>query len=135
MTDTSAVPATLLLVEDDDQVRTFISTLLARDNLRILEARTGAEGLRVAQRAGELVDVLLTDMLLPELSGYDLALQLKDIFPELQVIMMTGYVEGEIVQRGVLELNAAFLDKPFQPSELRRLVAAAVTRSAAANKT
>ncbi|MBC8166316.1 MAG: response regulator [Bryobacteraceae bacterium] len=135
MTDTSAVPATLLLVEDDDQVRTFISTLLARDNLRILEARTGAEGLRVAQGAGELVDVLLTDMLLPELSGYDLALQLKDIFPELQVIMMTGYVEGEIVQRGVLELNAAFLDKPFQPSELRRLVAAAVTRSAAANKT
>jgi CheY-like chemotaxis protein len=112
----------ILLVEDDDQVRRFIQTLLNGDGYRILQASTGAEGLRVGQGAGRTLDLLLSDMLLPELSGFDLAMKLREDHPALKVILMTGYVEGEIVQRSVSELGAKFLDKPFQPAALRKLV-------------
>lgn len=115
--------AVLLLVEDEDQIRSLIRSVLAGEDVTILEASTGAEGLRIAQQSAVPIDILLTDMLLPELSGYDLAVALRAMFPALRIIMVTGYVEGDIVQRGIEELHAAFLDKPFQAAELRRLVA------------
>ena len=117
-----SAPPSILVVEDDDQVRGVILALLGGEGYRILEARTGAEGLRMAESAGEQLDLLLSDMLLPELSGYDLAVQLREKNPRLKVILMTGYVEGEIVQRCISELRAKFVDKPFQPGTLRRLV-------------
>lgn len=131
MTAVSETTPKVLVVEDDEQVRGFVRTLLSKDNLQIFEARTGAEGLRVAEEAGG-IDLLLTDMLLPELSGYDLALQLRERYPYVRVIMMTGYIEGDIVQRGISELHAAFIDKPFQPNELRRLVSDALSSRASA---
>lgn len=115
----------LLLVDDDDQIRGLIRSMLASEPVEIIEAATGGEGLRIAKTCGRTIDILLTDMLLPELSGYDLAVEMRALFPSVRIIMVTGYVEGEIVQRGVQELGAAFLDKPFQSSELRRLVAEA----------
>lgn len=117
--------ALLLLVEDDDQIRRLIRSMLASEGVEVLEASTGGEGLRIAKTCGRRIDILLTDMLLPELSGYDLAVELRSMFPGIRIIMVTGYVEGDIVQRGVEELGAAFLDKPFQAAELRRLVAQA----------
>jgi CheY-like chemotaxis protein len=117
-----STPPSILIVEDDDQVRGFVRTLLVGEGYRILEGRTGAEGILVAEQADRPPDVLLSDMLLPELSGYDLAVTLREKFPQLKVILMTGYVEGEIVQRCISELNATFLDKPFQPAQLRKVV-------------
>jgi two-component system, cell cycle sensor histidine kinase and response regulator CckA len=119
--------AVLLLVEDEDQIRTLIRSVLAGENVTIMEASNGAEGLRIAQKSPVPVDILLTDMLLPELSGYDLAVALREMYPNMKIIMVTGYVEGDIVQRGIEELHAAFLDKPFKASELRRLVAEAAS--------
>lgn len=109
---------TVLLVEDDDQVRAFIRSLLVGHGYRVIEARTGREGLQLAEQHASEIDLLLSDMLLPELSGFDLAKQLRDRHPHLNVLFMTGYVEGEIVQRCTTELNAGFLDKPFQPNVL-----------------
>ena len=117
-----SAPPTILVVEDDDQVRGFVRALLAGEGYRLLEARTGAEGVRIGEQATGQLDLLLSDMLLPELSGYDLAVRLRETHPKLKVILMTGYVEGEIVQRSISELNATFLDKPFQPGALRKLV-------------
>lgn len=115
--------ATLLVVEDEDQIRQLIRSMLAPlANIEILEAGTGAEGLRVGSSVTPELDLLITDMLLPELSGYDLAAALREKFPRMKIIMMTGYVEGEIVMRGMEELGATFLDKPFKAAELRRLV-------------
>jgi CheY-like chemotaxis protein len=128
------VPPSILLVEDDDQVRGFVQALLAGEGYRILEARTGGEGLRVAENAGTGLDLLLSDMLLPELSGYDLAVQLREKYPDLKVILMTGYVEGEIVQKCISELNATFLDKPFQPAVLRKLIRDALTNAHSAQQ-
>lgn len=123
--------ASLLLVEDEDQIRALIRTLLAGENVDILEAASGGEGLQIARSVTEPLDILLTDMLLPELSGYDLAVAVRQLFPAVRIIMVTGYVEGDIVQRGIEELDAAFLDKPFQPAELRRLVAEAASNLSA----
>jgi two-component system, cell cycle sensor histidine kinase and response regulator CckA len=120
-------PPCILLVEDDDQVRGFVQALLAGEGYRILEAQTGAEGLRVGEAVDGEVDLLISDMLLPELSGFDLAVALRERFPAMRVILMTGYVEGEIVQRCLSELNAMFLDKPFQPATLRKLVREALS--------
>lgn len=117
---------TILLVEDDEQVRGFVRSLLKGEGYRVLEARTGADGLKTAQEHKGEIDLLLSDMLLPELSGYDLAQQLQSGHPQMKVLFMTGYVEGDIVQRCVGELGASFLDKPFQPSVLLGMVREAV---------
>jgi len=87
----------------------------------VLEARTGAEGLKIAGEAGE-IDLLLADMLLPELSGFDLAEQLREQRPGLKILFVTGYIEGDIVQRSIQELGASFLDKPFSPTALLQRV-------------
>lgn len=108
----------VLLVEDDEQVRGFIRMLLTTNGYEVLEARNGAEGLEIAEAEAKNIDLLLTDMLLPELSGFDLAQKALERNPDLKVLFMTGYVEGDIVQRGISELGATFLDKPFQPATL-----------------
>ena len=115
-------PPTILVVEDDDQVRGLVRTLLRSEGYRVIEARTGAEGLRLGEEHHGEIDLLLSDMLLPELSGYDLAARMRELFPALKIILMTGYIEGDIVQKCVSELGAAFLDKPFQPAALRQLL-------------
>jgi CheY-like chemotaxis protein len=115
-------PSTILLVEDDDQVRSLVRTLLTSEGFRVLEARTGTEALSLVAEHDGSIDLLLADMLLPEVSGFEVASQLKVRYPAAKVLFMTGWVEGEIVQRCVSELNAAFLDKPFQPAKLRQIV-------------
>ena len=121
----------ILLVEDDDQIRQFVRTLLSNDGYHVIEARTGTEGLRKAEEADGGIDLLLSDMLLPELSGYDVACRLSELYPEIRIVLMTGYVEGEIVQRCLAELDATFLDKPFQPVQLRKIVRDALARASA----
>lgn len=124
-TPAASVPA-ILLVEDDEQVRGMIRSLLTTNGFRVLEARTGAEGLEIGRKYGNEIALLLSDMLLPELSGFDVALEIRRQHPKLKVLFITGYVEGDIVQRCVSELGADFLDKPFQPAELLARVRAAL---------
>jgi CheY-like chemotaxis protein len=123
---------TVLLVEDDEQVRRFVRSLLSGDGYQILEAATGTDALQLAETHSGDIDLLLSDMLLPELSGYDLAQRLQPLFPRMKVLFMTGYVEGDIVTRGVGELGASFLDKPFQPVVLLNRVRQMVEASKAA---
>jgi CheY-like chemotaxis protein len=115
--DESAGP-TILVVEDDEQVRGLIRTLLIHDGYNVLEAGTGVDGLVTAELAGRGIDLLVCDMLLPELSGVDLAAKLRESHPSMKILFISGYVEGEIVQRSISELGASFLDKPFQPAAL-----------------
>jgi len=122
-----ATKGSVLLVEDDEQVRAFIRMLLTNNGYRVLEARTGAEGWALAEREGAAIDLLLSDMLLPELSGFDLAQKVLEKNPEMKVLFMTGYVEGDIVQRCMSDLGASFLDKPFQPNDLLSRVHEAIS--------
>lgn len=117
---------TVLVVEDDDQVRAFLRSLLASEGYQVIEAQTGEEGLQLGLKSKCAFDLLLSDMLLPELSGFDLAERLRAACPQLRVLFITGYVEGDIVQRSVTELGASFLDKPFLPSTLLQRVREAI---------
>lgn len=122
----SARKGSVLLVEDDDQVRAFVRMLLTSNGYRVLDAATGAEGLELARSDSGDIDLLLSDMLLPELSGFDLAQKALEFRPQLKILFMTGYVEGDIVQRCISELGASFLDKPFQPNTLLSRVQEAI---------
>jgi CheY-like chemotaxis protein len=125
----SAPKGKVLLVEDDEQVRSFTRMLLTTNGYAVLEASTGAEGLEIAEKNSADIDLLISDMLLPELSGYDLAQKVLELKPQIKILFMTGYVEGDIVQRCISELGAAFLDKPFQPSVLLAHVQEAIQSS------
>ena len=123
MADPAAL--TVLLVEDDEQVRRFMRGLLSNEGYKVIEARNGAEGLKIAGET-DRIDLLLADMLLPELSGFDLAEQLLQLRPGLKILFVTGYIEGDIVQRSIEELGASFLDQPFVPAALLQSVRDAI---------
>ena len=86
--------------------------------IKYWRARRAPRGWRSPKRRPGTSISCFTDMLLPELSGFDLAQKALERNPDLKVLFMTGYVEGDIVQRGISELGATFLDKPFQPATL-----------------
>jgi CheY-like chemotaxis protein len=109
---------TVLVVDDDDQVRDFVCALLRNAGYEVRGASDGVQAMNAVAALGDGPDLLISDMLMPQVSGYDLAVQLRQERPNLKVLFMTGYVEGDIVQRCVSDLKAGFLDKPFAPAAL-----------------
>jgi CheY-like chemotaxis protein len=102
---------TVLLVEDEEVVRRLVRQVLEQDGYRVLEAADGEAALEVARSAE--VDLLLTDMVMPKLGGREVAEGLRQANPELKVIYMSGYADGEILKNGVLQPGTELLEKPF----------------------
>ena len=117
---------TILLVEDEAGVRTVVRRTLERQGYAVYEAATGAEALRVAEASaashGGLIDLVLTDLVMPEQNGRVLGERLAERWPELPVLYMSGYTDDEIFRRGLGDTGAAFLQKPFTPEQLGRAV-------------
>ena len=113
---------TVLLVEDEDQVRRATKTVLERNGYVVLEARSGPEALDVAERYGRAIDLLLTDVVMPRMSGRELADKLAFARPKTRVLFVSGYTENAIVRLGTLEPGIAFLQKPLAPGALLRKV-------------
>ena len=104
---------TILLVEDNEKVRGFIYTILKRMGYTVLKAENGAEALPVlASHAGQ-VNLLLTDVVMPGMSGKALFAKAAEKHPDLKVLYMSGYTGNVIVHRGVLDEGIAFIQKPF----------------------
>jgi CheY-like chemotaxis protein len=130
--DAAAAPAvegrpgseTILLVEDDASVRTIAKQTLERLGYRVLVAREGGEGVALAARHEGRIDLLLTDVVMPGLSGRAVADRLAPARPEMRVLFMSGYTEDAIVHHGVLDEGIAFIEKPFTPKHLGRVVRA-----------
>jgi two-component system cell cycle sensor histidine kinase/response regulator CckA len=113
---------TLLVVEDEEGVRELVRRVLTRHGYEVLEARHGRDALVEAERH-EKIDLLLTDVVMPEMSGVALAAALRRRRPDLRVLYMSGYTEEEIVRRGdVGEGGLPLLQKPFTGDQLARLV-------------
>jgi PAS domain S-box-containing protein len=108
----------VLLVEDDLTVRELVNRILAQHGYIVLVASSGAEALYLARQHGGEVRLLLTDVVMPGLSGATLAEQLAEIQPALKVMFMSGYTNDAILHHGVLEPSIAFLQKPFSPADL-----------------
>ena len=113
---------TVLLVEDEEAVRRVAAKTLVASGYRVLSAKDGPEALAVAAHEGGKIDLLLTDMVMPGMTGRELAEQLTAIRPATRVLYMSGYTEDEVVRATVAVAGHAFLQKPFDPEALARKV-------------
>jgi len=113
---------TILLVEDEDMVRGVTRNILRRAGYRVMEARCARDALRLSEECEGAVNLLLTDVVMPETSGPELARALVLLRPTMKVLFMSGYTDDSIVRHGVLEAGVAFLQKPLSPSSLSRKV-------------
>ena len=113
---------TVLLVEDEEQVRAMTAETLRGAGYTVLEARNGDEALGVCTRHQDRIDLLLTDVIMPGMNGRRVSDVATSIRSDLAVLFMSGYTDEAILRHGVIEANIPFLQKPFTPSRLRMKV-------------
>jgi two-component system cell cycle sensor histidine kinase/response regulator CckA len=113
---------TLLLVEDEDAVRGLASLSLHLSGYKILEARNSAEALRMCEQHPGPIDLLVTDVVMPDMGGRELSARLTCLRPGLKVLYLSGYTDDAVVRHGVLSAEVAFLQKPFTVAALARKV-------------
>jgi DNA-binding response OmpR family regulator len=113
---------TVLLVEDAPALRSAARQILSRRGYTVLEAGSGEEALEIAARHAGGVHLLLTDVVMPGLSGAQLAERFRAVAPGTRVLFMSGYTDDSIVRHGVVESGVAYLQKPFTPETLLQRV-------------
>jgi len=113
---------TVLLVEDEDAVRALSRLVLQSSGYTVLEARDGQEAVWVAQQHQGPIHILVTDLVMPRMSGRQLADLLAKTMPRMRILFMSGYTDEAMLRHGVLEASVAFLQKPFTPGGLARKV-------------
>ncbi len=121
-TDRSGGTETVLLVEDENLVRGLCVQILERLGYKVLRGSNGTEAIAVAQKYGDRIDLLMTDVVMPGMSGVELAAQLVQRHPETRVLFTSGYTDDAIVHHGVLGEGVSFIGKPYTPSALARKV-------------
>lgn len=109
---------TLLVVEDEPAVRELISRILGGRGYTVLVAADGREALDLARRHEGSIDLLLSDVVMPGMSGRELAEHLLQLSPQTRVAFLSGYTDDEVLRHGVLDARFAFLQKPFTPDVL-----------------
>ena len=113
---------TVLLVEDEEAVRSSVLRILKRNGYTVLEAKDGTEALDVSKGRLERIDLLLTDVVMPAMSGPELAEKLRPEMPKMKVLFMSGYADTSVVDRAALHHGAGFIQKPFTALSLARKI-------------
>lgn len=113
---------TILVVEDEDVVRGLARQILEQSGYHVLDARGGDEAIRLCRELRGPIDLLLTDVVMPETSGKEVANRLTKLRPAMRVLYMSGYTDDAIVHHGVLDSDVEFIQKPFTPVALAQKV-------------
>lgn len=113
---------TILLVEDDGALRKLAARILRRAGYRVLEAASGDQALEIAAGTAETIDLMVTDVVMPGLSGPEVAERLCASRPKMRVLFSSGYADDALLQRGVPDMNRQFLHKPYSPADFTRRV-------------
>jgi PAS domain S-box-containing protein len=117
---------TILLVEDDESLRHMAARVLREAGYLVLDARTPMEAAATGTQYAEDIDLLLTDVVMPQMSGRAIAERLVKHRPTLAVLYMSGYTDDDVLRRGVLATDTGFLQKPFTPAQLLQQVRVAL---------
>ena len=108
----------VMVVEDQAEVRDFAATVLMNCGYRIFKADNAVEALRFFEQEQERIDLVLSDVVMPGISGPEMGAQLKSLRPEIKVLYMSGYTADKIAHHGVLDPDTHFIPKPFTPGQL-----------------
>jgi PAS domain S-box-containing protein len=120
---------TLLLVEDDAMLRKLTSTILRRAGYKVIEAANGGEALLACERGPADIALMVTDVVMPGISGRELAQRVAVLRPAMRVLYTSGYTDRAVVSNGVLESGLDFIQKPFAPADLTARVRAVLDRN------
>ncbi len=112
----------ILLVEDDESVRELASEILQMNGYEVIEASNGVEALAIFDAQETPVDLIVTDLIMPQMGGRDLAKEIAPKSPDLKVLFLSGYTDSTALQQGMLEPGSFFLPKPFTPAQLAHKV-------------
>lgn len=113
---------TVLIVEDDEAVRNLSKKILKQSGYNVLEAQDGEEALMVSRAYEGPLHLLLTDVVMPKMSGRELADRLQALRPEIKILFMSGYTDNAIIRHGTLESDVNFMQKPFTPELLSQRI-------------
>jgi PAS domain S-box-containing protein len=135
-----AVPAgspageTILLVEDEDALRDTTTRILTRAGYRVVAAAGGEQAIRTAQTHPDRIGLLLTDVIMPEMMGNEVAARVRAVLPDVPVLYMSGYAQPVLAEHGTLEPGVTMIEKPFSSRELLGRVAALLHQPADATR-
>ena len=110
------------MVEDEPIVRKLVQEVLKMNGYAVLEAVQGDDALRLCEQHQGVIDLLLTDVMMPGMSGTELAERAVGVRPETKVLFMSGYTGDTLLQHGIRDADFAFIQKPFKPAELAQKV-------------